>query len=184
MIIGIAGKKRAGKDTIAREFIKRGFVHDSFAAPIRRFVADLIGYEITDENKELPIAWAPHLTPRLLMQTVGTEWGRSLDPDLWVLSFMYRKQPLGLNVVVHDVRFENEASAIRNAGGLMIHVQRNIVHDDNHASEAGVGVRFDLGDLLIRNNESIEGLIDRAAAIADYAASPMRSKWRALERAS
>jgi len=30
MIVGIAGKKRAGKDTIAREFIRRGFQHDSF----------------------------------------------------------------------------------------------------------------------------------------------------------
>lgn len=163
MIVGIAGKKRAGKDTIAREFIQRGFQHDSFAAPIRRFVADLIGYEITDENKESPIAWAPHLTPRLLMQTVGTEWGRAMDPDLWVKSFINR---VNGNIVAPDVRFENEASAIRNAGGLMIHVQRNIVHDDSHASEAGVGVRFDLGDILITNNGSVEALMMQATRIA------------------
>lgn len=166
MIVGIAGKKRVGKDTIAREFIKRGFQHDSFAGPIRRFVADLIGYEITDENKEAPIYWAPHLTPRLLMQTVGTEWGRAMDPNLWVLSFLNRPNA-GRNVVVPDVRFENEASAVRMAGGLMIHVQRNIVHDDKHASEAGVGVRFDLGDMLITNNGSLGALMKQAAMIAE-----------------
>lgn len=164
MIIGIAGKKRAGKDTIAREFIRRGFQHDSFAGPIRRFVADLIGYEITDDNKEATICWAPHLTPRMLMQTVGTEWGRAMDPDLWVKSFINR---VNGNIVAPDVRFENEASAIRNAGGLMIHVQRNIAHNDNHASEAGVGVRFDLGDILINNNGTVEALMKQAVRIAE-----------------
>lgn len=76
MIVGIAGKKRAGKDTIAREFIRRGFQHDSFAAPIRRFIADLIGYEIDDENKEEP-KYGFHLSE---VEMLMRHWG------LWHLS--------------------------------------------------------------------------------------------------
>lgn len=166
MIIGIAGKKRAGKDTVAREFIKRGFQHDSFAGPIRRFVEDLIGYEINDENKESPIQWAPHLTPRKLMQTVGTEWGRAMDPDLWVLSFLNRPN-VGSNVVVPDVRFENEAAAVRAAGGRMIHIERPGTSTDNHASEAGIAIRFDLGDMHLLNNGSLGALQAQARRVAD-----------------
>lgn len=57
----------------------------------------------------------PILSPRICLQTLGTEWGRnSLYPNIWV-DYMYRsveelvdQNPNTVGVVVPDLRFENE----------------------------------------------------------------------------
>lgn len=95
MIIGIAGKKRSGKDTAAKVFERLGFTHDSFAAPMKRFVQDIVGHELRDEDKEAPMEWLDGMTPRRMWQTLGTEWGRMMvHPDLWVRSMMRRAPPM------------------------------------------------------------------------------------------
>lgn len=163
MIIGIAGKKQSGKDTAAQVFVARGFTLDSFAAPIRAFVAHIIGEPITEENKEAPIDWIDGKTPRQLMQTVGTEWGRSEHPEIWVRSLMRRVRPMA---VVPDVRFENEARAIRDAGGIVIHVVRDgLPPRDRHASEQGIQWRD--CDWIIENNGSLEQFLREVESAAD-----------------
>jgi len=102
MIIGIAGKKRSGKDTAAKVFERLGFTHDSFAAPMKRFISDILGHELRDDEKETPVEWLRDdsitttsmaitreeflqsmfgVTPRRMLQTLGTEWGASDDPS-------------------------------------------------------------------------------------------------------
>ncbi|MEU9859193.1 hypothetical protein AB0E19_38720, partial [Streptomyces sp. NPDC047974] len=88
-IIGITGRARSGKDTLAEFLVSdHGFVKLSFAAPIRAFVADITGLPVSAMEdgplKEEPLDWLNGQTPRRLMQTVGTEWGREMiDRDLW-----------------------------------------------------------------------------------------------------
>lgn len=60
-------------------------------------------------------------TPRLALQTLGTEFGRAQDPDLWV-KLAVRDD--GTNKVLVDVRFKNEMAGIREAGGYLIRVKR------------------------------------------------------------
>lgn len=63
------------------------------------------------------------MTPRMLMQMLGTEFGRDMvHPNLWVNALMneYKKQKW----LVTDVRFPNEAKAIKDRGGILIRLDR------------------------------------------------------------
>jgi hypothetical protein len=81
-----------------------------------------------------------------LLQTLGTEWGRgTVHPEIWIRIAMERAaQHLTFNgVVITDVRFDNEAQAIIDAGGEVWRVARpgwRCLADASatHSSEAGV----------------------------------------------
>lgn len=163
MIIGIAGKKRSGKDTAAKVFERLGFTHDSFAAPMKRFVQDIVGHELRDEDKEAPMEWLDGMTPRRMWQTLGTEWGRMMvHPDLWVRSMMRRAPPM---CVISDVRFENEAAAIRAAGGVIVHIYRRPMMSDGHVSEAGV--KFRDGDFIVHNTGTLSEFINSVERVSE-----------------
>ncbi len=82
------------------------------------------------------------------MQTLGTEWGRTLAPDLWVNAWC--RSIVGLKrVVADDVRFDNEVAAVRALGGMVFEVRRlGIVRPAAaHASAAGV-----VADVMLLND--------------------------------
>lgn len=144
-IIGLCGYKRTGKTTVAEILCdNNGYFHESFASPLRWFVAETLGMTPMqlEEAKETPIAWLDGVTPRKMMQSVGTEWGREMiHPELWVRSLVQRIRPAldrGQNVVVSDVRFPNEATAIRNLGGVIVRVTRPGMLRGDHPSESQV----------------------------------------------
>jgi hypothetical protein len=66
------------------------------------------------------------ITPRLVMQLMGTEAGRNVfGQDLWVHAFLRACASSGHDRwVVSDVRFPNEANAILAAGGQVYRVDR------------------------------------------------------------
>ena len=95
--------------------------------------------------KEEPV---PHLaalsvsiTPRYLAQTLGTEWGRSIHPDLWVYLLMRDILEMDAPVaIITDCRFPNEVEAVRKAGGVVWWVERDgIAPVRAHASENAIG---------------------------------------------
>jgi hypothetical protein len=102
---------------------------------------------------------------RELYQTLGTDWGRDMiDVNLWVRHLAHRLQAYpAANVVVSDVRFENEADFIRANGGTIIHIDRDAAPKTReHVSEAGI--TFKQGqDIWISNNGTPETLYDKAA---------------------
>lgn len=173
MLIGLAGRARCGKST-AGDYLADyfGFMQFSFAEPLKEAVANILGMSLTtlENQKDTPVDWlldSPTPTPRQLLQTLGTEWGRGMvHNDIWVRSLFARidqqiKQLDRLNgspvrpprIVVTDVRFENEAAAIRGAGGLIIHIKRDHCQSvPDHRSEHGITVRE--GDAVIHNNGS------------------------------
>ncbi len=82
-IIGLHGLARSGKDTLASYLVEHhGFVRIGLADPLRKFVSDITGIPLEDlmdgPTKETPLEWLNNKSPRVLMQTLGTEWGREL----------------------------------------------------------------------------------------------------------
>lgn len=166
VLLGLAGPKRSGKDTVARHLCERfGFVQDSFAAPLRRFVADVLGLDAAEleATKEQPVSWLGGVTARSMMQSVGTEWGRNMvHPQIWVRSAMHRASRHMLrapDMVFSDVRFENEALAIQQAGGKVIRMTGRGELGDAHCSEVPLPAHF--VDFEIRNDGDFASLYDQ-----------------------
>lgn len=162
IIIGIAGKARSGKDTTA-EYLQKyhGFTRDSFGAPVRRALMDIIGiktYEEYERLKELESPILGNKTPRDFMQKFGTNFAREQYSDsIWIDSFFARNVNAD-RLLASDVRFDNEALAIKNNGGIIIQVSRPGVEGikSNHSSEAGINQ--ELVDYYITNDDSIDNL--------------------------
>lgn len=158
-IIGITGLAGSGKDTIADHLIlKHGFVRYGFSDPLKAML-DVIGVDCrTRETKEVPDSLLG-VSPRRMMQTLGTEWGRSLHPDFWLLLADVAVRGRSA-VVVPDVRFVNEAKWIKKNGGQIWRVLRpNLAAVESHSSESG------LPDVLVDhtflNISSIDHLLSR-----------------------
>ena len=150
VIIGFTGPAGCGKDTAAMALVRTlGFTRLSFATPIKQALDAMFGWHPGNwEDREwketinLPFSHSP----RRLAQTLGTEWGRNLDPDLW-LKLMERQlhevtkkgSVQWRGIVIPDVRFPNEATWIHSHGGQVIDVTR-ILSDKvaTHSSEDGL----------------------------------------------
>ena len=127
---------QCGKSTVACHLRDRGYAHAPFAFPLKQMIvqflrlwglAELEICELMEHHKEQVI---PELgvSVRHLCQTLGTEWGRTcVSPAVWVQAWERRwSGPLaaGGRVVVDDVRFPEEAAAIRRLGGKLIWLER------------------------------------------------------------
>jgi hypothetical protein len=81
-----------------------------------------------------------HFTARSLMQYWGTEYRRMQDPDYWVKKAIAKCKGYGL-YIIDDVRFPNEAAAIKNTGGKLVRVIRfgsPIISNSDHPSETAL----------------------------------------------
>lgn len=159
-IIGIHGVARSGKDTIG-EFLHK-YIHSSeitsFAKPIKRMLN--VGLNIPDvwlhSNIKDQVIDGFDCTPRHMMQTLGTEWGRELiHPDIWVIALHELIKNTNKIYIIPDVRFQNEADYVRKHGTL-IHVYGRGGIEGNHISEQGLKALDD--DFVINNNGTIDDL--------------------------
>jgi len=169
-LIGLCGLAGSGKSTAADHLVSRHhFRRLRFASPIKRMIRCLLieagaglmeAVEMVDGNlKETPTDLLGGKSPRYAMQTIGTEWGRDLiATDIWrkiLLSKVSRHLNEGHSVVVDDLRFENEAEALKQAGFTIISVKRpGIAGVQAHSSEAQV-LTF---ERILLNNGPVEKL--------------------------
>ena len=167
-LIGIAGPARAGKDTLASYMLDNLddiWLRSSFADPIKAMLT-AIGVDCSDDKKAV-IDDTYGATPRHMMQTLGTEWGRHMiDGDIWVKAFA--RLNAGKCVIVPDVRFENEAELVREHGVLIHLVGRGGI-DGNHASENAI--EFKQGDIVIDNSRDLDwlhGQVDGTAVLDNF----------------
>jgi hypothetical protein len=160
-LIGITGRARSGKDTVANFVIAAvGGYRYSFADPIRAMLMPL-GIDMSDpywQARKEDVIPVLGVSPRRMMQTLGTEWGRNLiSPDLWVVLAHQCLLRNGPGMVIPDVRFENEAAWVRKHGGRIIHVVRpNVAPVEAHASEDGIEVLPE--DAQLSNSGTLEEL--------------------------
>lgn len=170
-VIGVAGLARSGKDTVADFIVSYvGGYRYAFAEPIKamlRHVGIDMDHPYWASRKEDRIP-AVGKSPREMMQTLGTDWGRELvNPKLWVTLANQKLLTYGPGMVISDVRFDNEAEWIRSLGGLVIHVHRDIndFKIAEHSSENGVIV-LDT-DVTILNSGTLEDLQEKTKLIFD-----------------
>lgn len=182
-LVGIIGRKRAGKDTVAGQLISEfGVQRLAFADRLRRVlygvnpilhryeyhtgghrtlrVQDLVdarGWEVAKDNPEV----------RRLLQEIGTVYRNEVDQDAWVTPVLAEADQLrrqGVPVVITDVRFPNEAEAVKAAGGKLVRVYRPGQLEDAaslHISETALDEC--LVDYGIVNDGDLEYLLDRAS---------------------
>jgi len=192
-IVGLTGGAGTGKSTAALHLLRsHGRAYQlSFARPLKRMLVALLSdalpsgwphkaTELLDDPvlKEQTLPFLGGLTPRYMMQTLGTEWGRTaLGHDFWVLlaeqkldrflGAKYHANSAGLNlqVVFTDVRFPNEATMIRRRGGVVVRIVRpSMVKPDavsRHASE-----QFDFeSDYTLVNDGTLDDMYAQLDAL-------------------
>lgn len=167
VLIGFCGLARTGKDT-AVQFMQTyyGGVRVAFADPLKEGLKVMLG--LTDEDLNFDeLKDAPHdtygISPRKMMQTLGTEWGRvCVAGDVWLRVAgrrIQREMDDGRNVYVSDVRFPNEAEFIRSMGGKIFHILRPGAKTvASHISEVPMKVHD--GDVVVVNDGSISDLFE------------------------
>jgi len=182
-LIGIAGKARSGKDSIASHLVGHYNGHRyALADPLKEAIAIATGIPLDDfyneDTKEVDNPfWG--LSPRHFAQHFGTECMRQqFREDFWLkraeLEYMKVLAEKGLNhngihtrlrgadhsiFVIPDIRFENEVEWIRAMGGEMWHVIRpelgnGVIRD--HVSEKGVEAANE--DVVFFNTGTLEDL--------------------------
>ncbi|MGK8439040.1 deoxynucleotide monophosphate kinase [Ectopseudomonas hydrolytica] len=174
ILIGLAGRARVGKDTVARYLAAHlTLISYAFADPLKQALAGmfhLTAAQLDGAEKEQPLAWLGK-SPRELMQLLGTEWGRDLvHPQLWLLLAEQNLQLLAEHdqamkgVVIRDVRFDNEADWVRSKGGVILHITRpDAIEVATHTSESGVTHRP--GDFSLVNDGTLDQLYDEIDAL-------------------
>lgn len=175
MIIGLSGLAGAGKSVVADVLVREfGFTRVKFADPLknmlRTMLADMghtaedVERHIEGDLKEVPM---PELgvTPRHLMITLGTEWGRDLvRSDLWVRLWAAKAERFD-RVVADDVRFPNEIEALRDYGGRLWRIERPGLVSSGHVSEALPGTP----DATFGNDRTLDDLRTRVRAAIAFA---------------
>ena len=176
LLFGLTGPPGAGKDAAALHLIEaHGFKRLAFATEIRRAALLLDPYipgagRLSDAVYRCGWTLAKTHWPevRRLLQVLGTELGRDLHgPDIWVAKVFdaIHQFDADQHVVITDVRFQNEAVAVRSHGGRIVRLNRNCHSPDvvmTHLSEVeSAGIRPDYvipnhGDLA-----ELHGRIDR-----------------------
>lgn len=177
MLIGITGLAGSGKSEVARVLMDEfGFTRVKFADPLKNMARSLIrdvGHTTEDveryvegDLKESEIDGLG-ITARWLMQSLGTEWGRSTIRDsFWTDLFRERVDALGegARVLCDDARFPNEFGLIRRMRGTLIRVERPGVEARAHPSEqfiAGATVHR-----VFANNSTLDKLRSDARRLA------------------
>ena len=141
-IVGIAGHAGSGKSVVADYLMESyGYQRVKLAGPLKDALSamGLTEREIEGDLKETPCDLLCGKTPRHAMITLGTEWGRDMiGPNLWTNTWARKASKLleqGFHVVCDDVRFPNEADAVRALGGAVIRIERLGLSAIAHVSE-------------------------------------------------
>lgn len=206
-IIAINGTIGSGKDTFSSVFVANEWQRMSFANNLKNAVACIFGWDremlegSTAESREWrnkpdqywSECFGHKVTPRWVLQNFGTDIVRANMLDgMWIMSLKKELMSCTSPVIITDCRFPNEIKMVRDMGGIIIEVQRELpswydaaVHmnrsiDENtdvqdvysmftdvhgiHASEfAWVGINNP--DYVVHNVSSLESLYAKALEI-------------------
>lgn len=167
-LIGLTGYAQVGKDTVGRILVEQhGFKRTAFADPLRKGLLALDPWILLGEG--VGFARLSHLVGvhgwdnaktdypevRVLLQRYGTEAGRNIHGQgCWIEAWHRSCSNIGSDIVVTDVRFENEADEIHRLGGEVWCITRPGFEPVNaHVSDKGLGDEY--YDLVLHNQRDV-----------------------------
>jgi hypothetical protein len=100
-----------------KELLKKGIIGE-------KGYISFPGWVIEEPNPDMTDPLLPYGKHPKILQWWGTEFRRSQDPDYWVKQ--WQKEVSGFKgiIVTGDLRFLNEAKAVKQAGGYTVNVTR------------------------------------------------------------
>lgn len=160
-LIGISGKKKSGKDTVADIFAitYEDVVKYHFAQQLKVEVSRACGVSIDyiNEHKD---------NFRLILQG----WGTNFRRDLYGINYWLEKMDIAIDhlsnhkiIIIPDVRFKNEYDFILKRGGTIIRVERATGLEDTHISETSLDDQ--VFDVRIDNNGTLAELVNKVKQI-------------------
>lgn len=197
MLIGLHGKAESGKDSTWLFILDWSAKHgnrvarrDAFADRMKWSAARLfmptvprdIGREWGDlvKHEQFSVAVMDgdeiihHITGRQLIQRYGTEAHRDIFGDsFWIDVVLdgYNEDD-GTILVITDVRFENEAQAIKELGGEVWEIVRPGVEiaDSDHRSEAELPVKY-IDRVLVNSGDlfDLEAMVNTMMNMVTFA---------------
>lgn len=189
MIIGIAGKKGSGKDTVANHLVENhGFVKFAFADALKKVALksihtiwpDQLGHITLDDMYSMSAKEIIYddvlynrepFSIRKFLQHFGTSIIRdNLGENVWVDVILKKIQHIikhnpQANICISDCRFDNEVNALRafskhtNILIYIIRVERNLVDNTETCKHVSENQAFDV-DFIISNNCTLHELFN------------------------
>ena len=133
-----------------------------------------------EEVNDLFVQETISVTPRLLLQSIGTDIVRTINPNIWVNKLMNdyisyadaisgtsKIKKLYPNWCITDIRFPNEVKAIKKKDGIVIRINRESAYNSTHSSETALDDYEDF-DYTIDNNNCIDCLIEKVKEILKH----------------
>lgn len=158
MLIGISGKMRSGKDTVANYIIEKyGFEHLKFSKGINE-IYNKFNY-VDDKG----------IKNRQALQDIGQGIRRALGENVWV-NYTLSHYNRGKDTVISDVRQDNEFIALRELGAVIIlvttspSVQRERLlqlgesPDEDRMNHETEHIPESMADVVVVNDSSLEEL--------------------------
>jgi len=141
MIIAISGLIGSGKDTVADYLVNlHEFRRESFAGNLKNAMCEIFGWDremlegrsksSREWREQVDEWWAkrlnmPHLTPRWILQHVGTDVIRGhFHDDMWLASLENKLRKTDDDIIISDVRFKNEVKMLKDLGAVCVEVTR------------------------------------------------------------
>lgn len=178
-LIGLTGRARSGKDTVAGIYYENAqYQRVALADPLKEAAQILFSLDqawmLEGMKEQVHPFWK--ISPRRMFQLLGTDAMRdTFGQDFWLRRADIEIRSLfesGIdNIVITDIRFDNEAEFIRSRGGHIIRIVRSqneldLVGDaSTHSSEDGVSLT--LVDHTIFNDRTIVELENKALDLLD-----------------
>lgn len=179
MRIALCGKAGSGKDAVADILVRKyGFKKIKMAGGLKKMTAAYLQYlgvgevvidrMIEGDLKEVRSHHLGGKSPRVWMQSIGTEFGRDIiSKGLWVNGEMSRLG-LGSRIVCADVRFDDEAKVLQEHGFACIEKiggSDSSVGIKGHISERGISAHHIYGQIPWANDPrdseaNVDGFMD------------------------
>ncbi|WP_412057735.1 hypothetical protein [Bartonella sp. DGB2] len=176
---------QSGKTTIAQHIARCHDYHPaSIAAPLKKFINDILttGYHresfknLETYTKEKAIPELSGKSPRVLMQSLGVDWGRNvMGEDFWLNLFLHKYNLLHSKelssgfLIIDDLRFPNEFEALKERGAVFWKIVRKDAHRPNDHKSEGLLDAYKFNE-TIQNDEGTEVLCARASErLSQYA---------------